>query len=65
MNISKIDTNAYSVTASTNTFTIPKINLLSNFITIQNTIVAATQPIQNATTVTVNKTQNPSLQIIQ
>ena len=65
MNISIINTKGHSVSASTNTFVIPKVDFYKKIVVIQNIIVSASQPMSNFTTLNINKTQSLSVTVTQ
>lgn len=65
MNITLINQEGHSVTASTNTFVIPKIDFYQKLITVQNTVVSASQNMSNFSTINVNNEPLPTIRIIQ
>lgn len=65
MNITQINNIGYAVTASTNTFTIQKIDAIQGLIILQHTLVTASQTMRNFSTVSVNKSSDPSIKVIQ
>ena len=65
MDISIINTKGHAVFASTNTFIIPRIDFYKKLVVIQNTIVSASQPMSNFTTLNINKEQPLSITVTQ
>lgn len=65
MDISIINTKGHAVAASTNTFIIPRVDFYKKLVVIQNTIVSASQPMSNFTTLNINKTQSLSITVTQ